>query len=376
MKILITGGAGFIGSHLSVELQKQGHEVTVIDILSPQIHGKNPEDSPLFRSIKDKVNFVRSDIRNKEILSPLIEKTEVVIHLVAETGTGQSMYEIERYTNVNVVGLACLLDCLANTPNHVKKLVLSSSRAVYGEGKYQCEKDGFIYPDARKIEHLKQGIFEILCPKCGDKARCVPTDEQSELKPQSLYALNKRTQEELVSFISETIGIPSILLRYQNVYGPGQSLTNPYTGILSIFSTQLRLGNDLNIFEDGQESRDFVYIDDVVNATILACMDKTFTCQTYNVGSGERQTVLQIAELLKTAYQSKSKITVSGNFRIGDIRHNIANISAIKKNLNFFPRVSFKEGITKYVDWVKGEDLNDNQYQKSLEEMKKRGLLQ
>ena len=271
-KILITGGAGFIGSNLALALLEKGHQVTVLDNLSEQIHGKNPEEtSPLYLSIKDKVQFIKGTVACRETLREAIADNTVIVHLAAETGTGQSMYEIQHYTDVNIGATALLLDILTNEKHSVKKVVVASSRAIYGEGKYYNKtKNTFVYPLQRTDEDMQKGDFEVKdTQNHSDKLELVATTEDSIIHPTSVYGITKQVQEQLVMTVCPTIGIAGVAFRYQNVYGPGQSLKNPYTGILSIFSTQIKNGNGINIFEDGKETRDFVFISDVVDATVL-----------------------------------------------------------------------------------------------------------
>lgn len=284
--MLITGGAGFIGSNLALKLIERGYSVTVLDNLSPQIHGDAPSQSPLYQSIKDRVTFIKGDITNRADLTKALQHQNLIVHLAAETGTGQSMYEIEKYTLVNILGTSLLLDILANERNEVEKIVLSSSRAVYGEGKYLCSEHGTVYPLSRSNDDMSKGDFEVKCPHCGLPVGCLPTDENSLLHPTSIYGITKHVQEQLIVTTGKALNLPTVVFRYQNVYGPGQSLSNPYTGILSIFSTSAKSGKGINIFEDGQESRDFVYIDDVTDATVLGIERDEANYQVFNVGGG------------------------------------------------------------------------------------------
>jgi dTDP-L-rhamnose 4-epimerase len=255
-------------------------------------------------------------------------------------------------------------------------VVVASSRAVYGEGKYICNKDGIVYPFARVVQDMGKGDFEVKCPVCNQNVSILPTDEESKVRPTSVYGITKHVQEELVLISCKALGIPAISFRYQNVYGPGQSLKNPYTGILSIFSTCLINNKPINIFEDGKESRDFVYIDDVINATIKGIESDLSDCMAINVGTSLSTNVLTVAETLKGLYKSQSEIVISGNYRIGDIRHNIADITLLKEKLDYQPTVDFYEGIKIFSDWVKNQNLinTDNAYEKSLDEMKEKGL--
>ena len=369
--VLITGGAGFIGSNLSLRMLSLGYNITVLDNLSPQIHGDN---SVLYNSIKDKVNFINGDIREKSDWIKALKGQNIIVHLAAETGTGQSMYEVQKYVDVNVNGTSILLDYLVNEEHSIKKVVVASSRAIYGEGKYFCEEHKDVYPKERIEENLSKKDFEPKCPICNKDVSICATDEESKIHPSSVYGITKQNQEQMVLNVCKSINVSAIAYRYQNVYGPGQSLKNPYTGILSIFSTQIRNGNNINIFEDGNESRDFVFIDDVVEATVLGIQNFDVSFDSFNVGSGVQTTVKQVAETLKKNYDSNIDINISGDFRLGDIRHNFADLSKIKEKLDFTPQYSFEEGVAKFVKWVLSQEVNEDKYSKSINEMKAKGL--
>ena len=373
--ILISGGAGFIGSNLALKLVKLGHKVTILDNLSPQIHSDEKENSYLLRSVKDKVNFIHGDVRNRDDWQKAIADSSLIVHLAAETGTGQSMYQIEKYIQVNCIGTALMLDVLTNDSHNIKKVVVASSRAIYGEGKYLSETMGVVYPNERSEYQMSNGVFDPVCINNKKILKHLPTDENSKIHPTSIYGISKSNQEQMVLVACKSLGISAIALRYQNVYGPGQSLRNPYTGILSIFSTRILNNNHINIFEDGKESRDFIFIDDVVDATVLAIEDTKLQSCSLNVGSGVSTTVQEVADSLKTLFNSKVDIKITGNFRVGDIRHNRADISKIKKILGFSPKVSFESGLKQYVDWVKKQKINADYYDYSIKEMKDKGLI-
>jgi dTDP-L-rhamnose 4-epimerase len=376
-KILITGGAGFIGSSLCKILLKNNFEVTVLDTLSPQIHGDDPETtSPLYLSIKGKVNFILGSVRSKADLEKALKNQEVVVHFAAETGTGQSMYQIQRYVDVNIAGTANMLDILANTKHHVKKIVVASSRSIYGEGRYYSkELNAFVYPKHRVPEHMDKGDFEVKYPGCEQPLELVATDEESKIHPSSVYGITKQNQEQLIMTVCPTIGISPVAFRYQNVYGPGQSLTNPYTGILSIFSTLIKTGKQINIFEDGKESRDFVFIDDVVKATYEGITNDNANGEVFNVGTGVPTDVLTVAQTLIKGYGKDTSLHISGNYRLGDIRHNFASLDKIKAKLNFTPMFSFEKGIQKFIEWVDAQEIKQGKYDQSIQEMKSKGLL-
>lgn len=369
--ILITGGAGFIGSNLALKLIEKGYKVTVLDNLSPQIHTSN---SPLYNSIKDKVRFIKGTVLSYDDWKNALEEIDVVVHLAAETGTGQSMYEIEKYTDVNIKGTSIFLDILANEKHSVKKMIVASSRAIYGEGKYECSSCGIVYPNERKDEDMSKGDFTVKCPICNANAKLLATDENSKIHPSSIYGITKQVQEQMFMVMGKTLNIPALAFRYQNVYGAGQSLSNPYTGILSIFSTRIKNGNDINIFEDGKESRDFVYIDDVVDATILGIEKDEANYEVFNVGFGLAIDVNKVASTLVKEYKSNSKISISGNYRLGDIKDNYADLTKIQTKLGFKPKVSFEEGIKRFTKWVNAQEVVEDQYEKSINEMKEKGL--
>lgn len=372
--VLITGGAGFIGSNLALKLIEKGYQVTVLDNLSPQIHGDNPtETSPLYLSIKDKVKFIHGTVTSKSDWEEALKDQDAIVHYAAETGTGQSMYEVEKYVDVNINGTALMLNLLVNGSYNIKKVVVASSRSIYGEGKYISKELGAVYPTQRESIHMDQGDFEVKYPN-SSALTLVGTDEESKIHPSSVYGITKQNQEQMVLTVCPTVGIAGVAFRYQNVYGPGQSLKNPYTGILSIFSTQIKNGNNINIFEDGLESRDFVYIDDVVDATILGLEKEEANNQVFNVGTGVPTNVLTVANELVKNYGVDVSINVSGNYRLGDIRHNYADLTKINTLLGFNPKVSFEGGLKKFAEWVNTQEVQEDKYQKSIEEMKAKGL--
>jgi len=374
--ILITGGAGFIGSNLSLKLINKGYNVTILDNLSPQIHGEEAEEkSFLFLSVKGKVKFIKGEVSSKNAWQEAIEGQDAIIHLAAETGTGQSMYQIEKYTEVNIGGTAIMLDILTNTKHNVKKVIIASSRSIYGEGKYKSKKLGFVYPKHRTDDFMSKGDFDVKYSGEDDVLELVATDEESKIHPSSVYGITKQNQEQMVMTVCPTIGIAPVAFRYQNVYGPGQSLSNPYTGILSIFSTLIKNEKGITIFEDGKESRDFVFIDDVVNATILGLEKEEANGEVFNVGTGEAIDVITVAETLKKNYNSNVSISISGNYRLGDIRHNYADLTKIKQKLNFEPKFNFEAGIKLFTDWVTTQEIQKSKFEDSITEMKEKGLL-
>lgn len=374
-KVLITGGAGFIGSNLAKALLKEGYEITILDNFIPQIHG---DRNTLAGDLQNKVKLIVGDVSNKDVLYAALAGQDAVIHYAAETGTGQSMYAVSHYTNVNIQATANLCDYVINQNHQIKSIIVASSRSIYGEGKYSSPQYGTVYPNSRTFQNLRES-FEVCCPVSGKYDLSVDaTDEHSKIHPSSFYGITKQVQEQMIILATKLKGINGFALRYQNVYGPGQSLKNPYTGILSIF-TRLALQNEeINIFEDGLESRDFVHIDDVVSATI-GCLKYHKTGQyILNVGSGVPTNVLEVAQEIINYLNSDSVIRISGVFREGDIRHNFADLKLIKEVIGFEPKWSFKDGLHSFIDWAllqndMPKDTTD--YIKSLVELKEKGLL-
>jgi len=374
-RVLITGGAGFIGSNLALKLIERGYKITVLDNLSEQIHGNNPAaTSALYKSIQNKVTFIHGSVTSKTDVQRAVEGADVIVHYAAETGTGQSMYEIEKYVTVNVGGTAILLDFLANNKHQVEKIVVASSRSIYGEGKYLSKQLGTVYPKHRTADYMNAGDFEVKYEGSGDPLELLATDEESKIHPSSVYGITKQNQEQMIMTVCPTIGIAPVAFRYQNVYGPGQSLKNPYTGILSIFSTQIKNGNGINIFEDGKETRDFVFIDDVIEATIMGIEQEEANGQVFNVGTGVPTDVLTVADCLIKNYGKDVPVTVSGNYRLGDIRHNYADLTKIRTILGFEPKFSFEKGVGLFTDWVDKQEIEKDNYSNSIEEMKSKGL--
>ena len=375
MNVLITGGAGFIGLHLTRRLLEEGYVVTILDNFLPQVHGGQhvlPED------IRPHVRLICGDVRNRECLSKALHNQTVVVHLAAETGTGQSMYAVQQYESVNVGGTALLFDILVNNPSHsIEKMIVASSRAIYGEGKYQCATHGVVYPAMRTQTDLGQGCFEPRCPICQASCLMLPTDEASPSQPASFYGMTKQMQEQMTLLFSETLGVDCVALRYQNVYGPGQSLQNPYTGILAIFTTLARENRPIQVFEDGLASRDFVYIDDVVEATWRCIAQQTSAPQAValNVGSGQRTTIHQVATTIKTLLQSRSSVSITGDFRLGDIRHNQADLTVIHNLLGYTPTWSFQNGLQQFLDWATAQAVYRSSVETTLGELRQRGLV-
>lgn len=373
MKILITGGAGFIGSAITNLLASQENQIIVYDNLSPQIHGQFSLQSERLKSLPENAKIIIGDILNKEQLKVAMMNCDLLIHLAAETGTGQSMYQINKYTKTNIVGTSNIVDILTNEKTNIKKIIYASTRAVYGEGKYSCKKHGSVFVQDRNLLDLKEGDFDCKCPICNETLFVEPTDEDTKPNSKSFYAVSKLSSEQILMTQCKALDIDFVALRLQNVYGEGQSLSNPYTGILSIFSTLMLQNKPINIFEDGKESRDFVHIADVARAFAIAVKSDNMQ-GIYNVGSSKQTSVIEIAEKLKKIYNSKSEFDISGDFRLGDIRHNFANIDKIKE-YGWVPSISLDLGLDMFTKWVMAQNFSEsNGYSKSLEELKEKGM--
>ena len=371
---LITGGAGFIGTHLTTRALEAGRGVRILDNLSEQIHGRDAAFEP-----RPGVEFVRGDVTERADLECSLAGVDTVVHLAAETGTGQSMYEIDRYYRVNVQGTALLFDILANSTHSVRNVVLASSRSVYGEGAYLCyacdPAGARRFPSTRSPRQLEAHQWTSLCPTCDGPIEATATREDDDLSPASIYAATKLAQEELVRVGCGALRIAHTILRFQNVYGEGQSLRNPYTGILSIFSTRIRLGQSLPIFEDGEETRDFVHVADVA-AAILKCIEQPAgDGLTLNVGSGVPASIMDVAQLLRRIMGSSIEPHVTGQYRVGDIRHNFADILRLADATGFQPAIGLEDGMKRFCDWVVSQPIPEDLLDRANAELQTRKLM-
>lgn len=355
MKILVTGGAGFIGSFLVDKLVTLGHKVTIYDNLEPQVHhGKIP------KYLNKEAEFIKADICDKERLDKALRKIDVIFHEAAMVGVGQSMYEVIKYTKVNDLGTATLLDLIVNKhKRHIKKMIVAASMSEYGEGLYSCKKCGLVKPRLREESDLEKKQWEMKCPNCHNSLLPIPTDENAELNSHSVYAINKRTQEDMFLTIGKTFAIPAVALRYFNVYGPRQSLSNPYTGVAAIFISRIKARKPPVIFEDGLQSRDFVSVHDIVSANIAAMQNSRADYQIFNVGSGNGIGIKDLAYLLAKLFQSRINPQITYQYRRGDIRHCFADVSKIKKVLSWEPKVKLMEGMRELIAWSSKEKSKD-----------------
>jgi dTDP-L-rhamnose 4-epimerase len=362
-KVLITGGAGFIGSHLADRLINQGHEVTLFDLLHPQVHGleHKPPDY-----LNPAARLLQGDVRDANALQAALDGVDVVFHLAAYTGVGQSMYQIGEYLDVNVQGTATLLQLLSRPSSSVRKLIVASSRAVYGEGAYHCSHCGPVSPSPRTAEQLRAGRWEVTCPHCGQPVQAMPTPETKAADPRSIYAVSKLNQEQTSLLIGEAYGLPVVVLRFFNVYGPRQSLKNPYTGVINTFITRLVNGLPPQLYEDGRPSRDFVHVSDVCQACLLAMSNEAADGQVLNVGSGQPLSLLEVAQTIAAQFGVPFPV-ITSQYRLGDIRHCYADLSRSRQLLGYAPQVSFKVGIAQLLHQLAGQEWPDQSGQAEAE---------
>jgi dTDP-L-rhamnose 4-epimerase len=368
----VTGGAGFIGSFIVDELVERGHEVRVLDNLEPQVHGAG---GAVPGYLNAGAELISGDVRDEDVLRRALEGVEVLFHQAAMVGVGQSMYQIRRYTEANAVGAAAILDVIAEGKSSVRKMLVASSMSIYGEGKYECKKCGLVYPRLRTVEQLGAGVWEMQCAGCGETASPLPTDEDKPLFPTSIYAVTKRDHEEMFLAVGTAYKIPTVALRYFNVYGPRQALSNPYTGVCAIFSSRLLNRKSPVVYEDGLQSRDFVHVTDIVQANMLAMEKEEADYGVFNVGSGRSLTILDIAKILaeKIAPDCGIEPEIAAKFREGDIRHCFADIARIREALGYEPRVAFEDGIDDLTQWVKTQVAEDR-FEEARKELEQRGL--
>jgi dTDP-L-rhamnose 4-epimerase len=368
MKILVTGGCGFVGSHLVDRLVQDGHQVRVYDLLEPQVHGGK---KPAY--LNKAADYFFNDVRDRDSLKKALRGIEVVFHQAAQVGVGQSMYQIEKYVSHNSVGTAVLLELLVNARGRVKKLIVASSMSIYGEGAYRCSRCGTVTPRLRPAKQLRKKEWEMRCPRCLQKVCRIPTPEEKPLFPTSVYATTKRDQEELCLQTGSSYRLPTVALRYFNIYGPRQSLNNPYTGVAAIFLSRVKNARAPVIFEDGCQSRDFIHVSDIVEANILAMEKQSADYACFNVGTGVAHSILDVAKLFSSFYGLKRPPEVTEAFRCGDIRHCYADIGSIRQKLGFRPKVAFAEGMRMLAEWSEMQPATDKTAA-AYRELKKRGL--
>jgi len=366
MRTLITGGAGFIGSHLADDLIARGHHVRALDNLSPQVHGVVDRPSYLNREVE----LLRGDVRDSDVVREALEGIDAVFHLASAVGVGQSMYQIEHYTSINNLGTAILLEAIVKHP--VQRLVVASSMSLYGEGLYLSPDGGVVPGEERPIEQLRQGLWEVR-DRNGSSLLPLPTPETKQPSLSSVYALSKFDQERMCLMVGRAYNIPTVALRFFNVFGTRQSLSNPYTGVLAIFASRLLNGNGPLIFEDGMQRRDFVSVYDIVQACRLALEHPAAVGQAFNVGSGRSVTVREVADLVAGILGKAVEPEICGKYRVGDIRHCFADISRISSELGYKPAVTLEDGMVELAEWLQHQAPDDRVAQAS-QELAARGL--
>jgi len=368
-KILVTGGAGFVGSHTADALVKAGHSVRIFDNIAPQVHSDG-----MPAHLAAEAEFIHGDVRNLDQFTQAVRGMDVIFHLAAAVGVGQSMYRISEYTAVNNLGTANLLQAILDTRSTPEKIVVASSMSIYGEGKYLCANCGEVAPPLRPSDQLSNQRWETVCDGCGETLVPVATREDKPLQCSSIYALSKKDQEEMVLLFGRTYAIPSVALRYFNIYGPRQSLSNPYTGVAAIFASRLMNGKAPLIFEDGNQMRDFISVDDIVQANLLAMERSQADGRAVNIGSGEPVAIREVAEELSRALEVALQAEITGKYRSGDIRHCFADISNARQLLGYAPQTTFQQGIRKLTDWLSSQSANDI-VKDAMEELKTHRLV-
>jgi dTDP-L-rhamnose 4-epimerase len=382
-KVLVTGGAGFIGSFIVEELLRRGYEVRVFDSLEPQVHGALHETGRPPAYLAESAEFVFGDVRDRDAVVSALEGVDFLLHQAAAVGVPQSMYEIRRYTDVNSLGGATVLDAVANTPgvrDRLRKMVVASSMSIYGEGAYRCEVHGIVYPRLRPVAQLQRGEWGLRCPVegCGREVQPVATAEDKPLQPLSIYAIGKRDHEEMFLAVGQAYGVPTVALRYWQVYGQRQALSNPYTGVGAIFCSRILAGNPPPIYEDGGQLRDFVHVSDIARANALALERSEADGQAINVGTGTPISILDVARTLiheMGADEDGMEPLVLGQFRPGDTRDCYPDISRARRLLGYEPRVSFQQGAAELVSWVRDQRGRvEDRFDQAQRELKEHGL--
>jgi dTDP-L-rhamnose 4-epimerase len=376
MKVLVTGGAGFIGSHVVDQLVERGDDVVVIDNLDPQVHGQDTtEPVSISHHVKSQaLQFFRADILNREMLSQALVGAEVVVHLAAAVGVGQSMYEPYYYVNNNATGTGLLLDLIVKSAKNVSKIVVASSMSLYGEGAYLCSSCGGTQARPRDEHQLRRGEWENLCARCGDALTPRPTPESKPAEIASVYAATKKHQEDLVVSFGKAYNIPSFALRFFNVYGPRQSLSNPYTGVAAIFMSRLMNHKPPLVFEDGEQSRDFIFVDDVANAVQRAIDYPGTGTHVLNIGTGRPVTVRDVATVLAEKLRVGEEPHLLNRYRSGDIRHCFSDPTMAETILGFRATTSIEDGMDRLIDWSRNTQARDDS-ERCLAELKTYSLV-
>ncbi len=370
-RVLVTGGAGFIGSHIVDLLLEEGYEVRVLDSLESQVHS-DTDKPPEY--LNPAVEFIKGNVLDREVLAKSLQGVSAVIHEAAAVGVGQSMYQIYHYVLQNDGGTAALLDAVVERRDTIKKVIVASSMSAYGEGKYMCDKCGPISPSTRSVEQMQHGDWELKC-SCGQTVKPIPTDEEKPLRCESVYAISKKVTEEYALVVGNAYDIPTVALRYFNVYGPRQALSNPYTGLLAIVASRVLNKQPPIIFEDGGQIRDFINVRDVARANLAALRWQGKGTVAVNVGTGKTRNVIQVASTVRDGLGQSMDLEVTGQFRAGDIRHCYSDPSMAKEILGFEAEIPFEQGIVPFLDWASEEEGVLDLAGQCLGELKSKGLV-
>ncbi len=370
-RVLITGGAGFIGSHLADLFLENGYSVRAYDNLDPQVHGI---DAKVPDYLNNEVEFIQGDVRDRESFARALQGCDTLVHFAAAVGVGQSMYEIMRYTSINTMGAATVLEEAVIQRDHIGRMLVASSMSIYGEGLYSCGNCGEVTPRLRPSQQLEERNWEMLCPSCGGSCDPLPTPESKPLYPTSVYAVNKRDHEELFISIGEAYGIPTTAMRFFNVYGERQALSNPYTGVGAIFASRLLNGKPPVVFEDGGQSRDFIHVKDIARGCFLALQSNRSAGRVYNLGTGRKLSILEVGQAIANELgRPVDDFIVRNEYRAGDIRHCYADVTRAREELGFTAEKTFEDGVAELCGWVASQTAVD-MVEKATEELKSRGL--
>ena len=365
-RALVTGGAGLIGSHVADLLVREGWKVRVLDNLEPQTHRRG---KPTW--INEQVEFIEGDLRDRETIAAALNKIDIILHQAAYGGY---MPEIVKYVHVNSLGTAQLLEVIREKKLSIKKIIVASSQAVYSEGAGICPKHGLTFPSVRPVEQLRRGDWQVHCPICGAITKSAPTPEHAPVGGETVYGLTKVDQEKLVLLWGKQVGIPTVALRYACTYGPRQSIFNPYTGVIAIFCTRLLNNLPPVLYEDGEQTRDFSFVEDIARANLLAAETDKLDGLPANVGSGHGTPIREIAEQLSAALKIDIAPEINGEFRPGEMRHLTSDVTRIRA-AGYEPRVDLAEGIARYLDWIRAQSNVRDYFSEAAEILRSKGIV-
>jgi dTDP-L-rhamnose 4-epimerase len=365
-RALVTGGAGLIGSHIADLLVQEGWKVRVLDNLEPQTHRRG---KPTW--INEQVEFIEGDLRNRETITAALDKIDVIFHQAAYGGY---MPEIVKYVHVNSLGTAQMLEVIREKKLSIRKIIVASSQAVYSEGAGICPKHGLIFPSVRPVEQVRRGDWQVHCPICGAITKSAPTPENAPVGGETVYGLTKVDQEKLVLLWGKQVGIPTVALRYACTYGPRQSIFNPYTGVIAIFCTRLLNNLAPVLYEDGEQTRDFSFVEDIARANLLAAETDKLDGLPANVGSGHGTPIREVARQLSAALKIDIAPEINGEFRPGEMRHLTSDTMRIRA-AGYEPHVDLAEGIARYLDWIRAQSDVRDYFSEAAEILRSKGIV-